>query len=75
MLLLLLFFLTNAFLKFVWAHRRFAYCAILMAAILNDPKNRLTLPTARKTSAVNITGARSYNRSLRAIYFSLAAAA
>ena len=74
-LLLLLFFLTNAFLKFVWAHRLFGYCAILMAAVPNDPKDPLTLPTARKASEVNITGARSYNRGLRAIYFSLAAAA
>ena len=74
-LLLLLFFLTNAFLKFVWAHRLFGYCAILMAAVPNDPNDPLTLPTARKASEVNITGARSYNRGLRAIYFSLAAAA
>ena len=74
-LLLLLFFLTNAFLKFVWAHRLFGYCAILMAAVPNEPKDPLTLPTARKASEVNITGARSYNRGLRAIYFSLAAAA
>lgn len=72
-LLLLLFFLTNAFLKFVWAHRLFGYCAILMAAVPNDPNDPLTLPTARKASEVNITGARSYNRGLRAIYFSLAA--
>ena len=74
-LLLLLFFLTNAFVDFVRAHRLFGYCAILMAAVPNDPNDPLTLPTARKASEVNITGARSYNRGLRAIYFSLAAAA
>ena len=74
-LLLLLFFLTDAFLKFVWAHRGFAYCAILMAAVPNDPNDPLTLPTARKASAVNDTGARNYNRGLRAIYLSRATAA
>ena len=74
-LLLLLFFLTNAFLKFVWAHRPFGYSAILMAAVPNAPNDPLTLPGARKASEVNITGVRSYNRGLRAIYFSLAAAA
>ena len=74
-LLMLLFFLTNAFLKFVWAHRRFAHYTILMAEVPNDLNDPLTLPTARKASAVNITGTRSYNRGLRTIYFSLAAAA
>ena len=46
-----------------------------MAAVPNEPKDPLTLPTARKASEENITSARSYNRGLRAIYFSLAAAA
>ena len=73
-LLLLLFFLTNVFLKFVWAHRLFGYCAILMVAVPNDLNDPLTLPKARKASKVNITDARSYNRGLPTIYFWPAAA-
>jgi uncharacterized membrane protein len=30
-------FLANALLKFIWAHRLFGYCSILMAAVPNDP--------------------------------------
>ena len=54
-------FLANALLKFVWAHRLFGYCSILMAAVPNDP------------GEINITAAKSFNRGLRSIYFALAA--
>ena len=37
-LFLTLLLVTNAVLKFVWAHRLFGYCAILMAAV---PKAKL----------------------------------
>src|SRR5690606_21304965 len=36
-LLLGLLFLANGFLKFVWAHRLFGYCAVMMAAVPIDP--------------------------------------
>ncbi len=32
-------FLANALLKFIWAHRLFGYCSIMMAAVPNDPKH------------------------------------
>ena len=70
-LFLTLLLVTNAFLKFVWAHRLFGYCAILMAAVLNAPEDPQCLQMSRKAGEVNITAARSYNRGLRAIYFSI----
>ena len=45
-ILLVLLFLANAFLKFVWAHRLFGYCAIMMAAVPNDPRLPETEPRA-----------------------------
>ena len=74
-LLLTLFLITNAFLKFVWSHRLFGYCAILMAAVPNAPDDPQSLLMSRKAGEVNITAARSYNRGLRAIYFSIASIA
>ncbi|MBT7224347.1 MAG: DUF599 domain-containing protein [Marinovum sp.] len=74
-LFLTLLLVTNAFLKFVWAHRLFGYCAILMAAVPNAPEDPQCLQMSRKAGEVNITAARSYNRGLRAIYFSIASIA
>lgn len=36
-ILLVLAALTNAFLAFVWSHRLFGYCSVLMAAVPNEP--------------------------------------
>ena len=74
-LFLTLLLVTNAFLKFVWAHRLFGYFAILMAAVPNAPEDPQCLQMSRKAGEVNITAARSYNRGLRAIYFSIASIA
>jgi len=74
-LLLPLVFLANALLKFVWSHRLFGYCAVLMAAVPNDPKDPTALPRALQAAEINITAARSFNRGLRSIYFALAALA
>ncbi len=71
-LLLVVFFLTNAFLKFVWSNRLFGYCSVLMAAVPNDPKHPRAPLIAHKAGEVNITAARSFNRGLRAVYFALA---
>lgn len=71
--LLILVFLTNAFLKFVWSHRLFAYCQILMAAVPNNPEDPNAMPMAYKAAEVNIYAGRSYNRALRSVYFALAA--
>ncbi len=71
--LLILFFLSNAFLKFVWSHRLFGYCAIVMAAVPDNPTDPHTAPRAAKAAEINITAAKSFNRGLRAVYFALAA--
>ena len=72
---MLLICLANAFLKFVWSHRLFGYCAILMAAVPNDPEDPKAYPRADQAAEVSITAARSFNKAMRATYFSLAAAA
>jgi uncharacterized membrane protein len=66
-------FLANALLKFVWAHRLFGYCSILMGAVPNDPADPLAFHRAAQAAEINITAAKSFNRGLRSIYFALAA--
>ncbi|MBS0125766.1 DUF599 domain-containing protein [Thetidibacter halocola] len=74
-LILMLLFAANAFLKFVWSHRLFGYCAVLMAAVPNDPDDPVAMPRARKAGEINIFAARGYNRGLRSVYFGIASAA
>jgi uncharacterized membrane protein len=64
--------LANALLKFVWSHRLFGYCAIMMAAVPNDHNAVMAAPRARQAAQINITAAKSFNRGLNAIYFALA---
>lgn len=71
-IILSLAFLANALLKFIWAHRLFGYCAVLMAAVPNDPADPQSYPRAAQAAEINITAARNFNRGLRAIYFALA---
>lgn len=71
-LLLVAFFLTNAFLKFVWSNRLFGYCSVLMAAVPNDPTDPRAPGLAGKAAEINVTAARSFNRGLRSVYFSFA---
>ena len=74
-MLVILTFLINAFLKFVWSNRLFGYCAVLMAAVPNDPEDATAQPRAAKAATINITAARSFNRGLRSIYFAMGSAA
>lgn len=74
-LLVLLLFAANAFLKFVWSHRLFGYCSVIMAAVPNDPEDPQALPMALQAGELNITAARGYNRGLRAVYFGIASSA
>lgn len=74
-LMIVAFFLTNGFLKFVWANRLFGYCSVLMAAVPNDIEDAKVYRRAEQAAEINITAARSFNRGLRAIYFALASAA
>jgi uncharacterized membrane protein len=74
-ILLVIGFLTHAFLSFVWAHRLFGYCAVVMASVPNDPEHAQALPRAKQAGALSNTAARSFNRGLRAVYFAIAALA
>jgi uncharacterized membrane protein len=71
-LLVTMFFVVNAFLKFVWSHRLFGYCAIMMAAVPNDASNPVAHDRAMQAADLNITAARSFNAGLRSVYFALA---
>lgn len=74
-ILFLILLLSSAFLRFVWSHRLFGYCAILMGAAgssATDPDNQRI---ARKAGALCTSAGRSFNRGLRQVYFSLAALA
>jgi uncharacterized membrane protein len=69
--LLVIGFLVNALLKFVWANRLFGYCAIMMAAVPNDISDPLASLRAGQAADLNITAAKSFNSGLRSIYFAL----
>lgn len=72
-ILLLMALLANGFLKFVWAVRLFGYCAIVMASTPNDPKNKTTYATAAKAAEIANHAARSFNRGMRSVYYTIAA--
>lgn len=74
-LLVIVLFLTNAFLKFVWSNRLFGYCSVVIGASPNDPTHPKASSFAHKAAELNIAAARSFNRGLRAIYFGLATVA
>ncbi|MBO9448008.1 DUF599 domain-containing protein [Ruegeria sp. R14_0] len=74
-ILIIILLLANAFLKYVWAHRLFGYCAVLMAAVPNDPSDAQAYPRAAQAAEICVTAARSFNRGLRATYFALASVA
>lgn len=71
--LLVIVFLANALLKFIWSNRLFGYCAVIMAAVPNDPADALAPHRAQQAAELNITAAKSFNRGLHSIYFALAA--
>lgn len=68
-------FLTNGFLKFVWANRVFGYCAVVMASVPEDPSDPIAYPRAAQAAELNIRAALNFNRGLRSMYFALAALA
>lgn len=70
-LLVTMFFVVNAFLKFVWAHRLFGYCAVTMASVPNRPDDPVALDRAMQAADLNITAARNFNAGLRSVYFAL----
>ncbi|MBN2906563.1 MAG: DUF599 domain-containing protein [Rhodobacteraceae bacterium] len=70
-ILAVLLLVANAFLKFVWSHRLFGYCAVMMAAVPNDGSDPRALTRAAQAAEINITAARSFNRGMRSLYFAL----
>ena len=68
-------FLTNAFLKFVWSNRLFGYCSVMIGATPNNSEDPKATAFSHKAAELNIAAARSFNRGLRAIYFGLATVA
>ena len=74
-ILVVILLLANGFLKFVWSHRLFGYCAVILASVPNDQNNPACLPRAAQAAEINITAARSFNRGLRSVYFALGALA
>lgn len=74
-ILLIVLFLANAFLKFVWSNRLFGYCAVMMGAVPDSGDHPAALRRAAKAAEINITAARGFNRGLRSLYLALAAAA
>ncbi len=65
--------LVSAFLKFVWSHRLFGYCAVVLGSVPNDKNHPDALGFAAKAAKLNTYAARSFNRGLRAVYFAMAA--
>lgn len=74
-LILVLFFVTNGFFKFVWAHRLFGYCSVVAAAVPNEPDAPNSRMRSDQAALLNITASRSYTRGMRLVYFALAALA
>ncbi len=72
-LLLALFMLGNAFLKFVWANRVFGYSSVVMGAVPNDPDDPQSMPLALKAGKLNGRAAMNFNAGLRSMYFALCA--
>lgn len=66
-------FLAQAFLKFVWSHRIFGYCSVMMAAIPQDPNDPLGPARAACAGELQVRAAINFNRGLRAVYFAMAA--
>ena len=71
--IVVLIFVANALLKFVWSHRLFGYCSIMMAAVPNEVADSEALPRALQAAELNITAARNHNRALRSVYFAMGA--
>lgn len=71
-LLLLAVALAATFMKFVWSHRLFGYCAVLMGAVDGAEATAENRSIARKAALININAARNFNRGLRSMYFTLA---
>jgi len=68
-----IFFIAYAFFKFAWSQRLFGYCAVLIGATPEWDATRETeiIAAAERAGVVNGLAARSFNRGLRSMYFTL----
>ena len=51
-IIVILLFLTNAFLKFVWSHRVFGYCAVMLGAMPNEGNSPLAQRRAAQAATL-----------------------
>lgn len=72
-ILLALALVARAFLSFVWSNRLHGYCAIMLAAIPNDPADPRSDQRVRQAGDLNIAAARHFGAGLRTVYFALGA--
>lgn len=70
-ILFILVLLVLAMMKFVWAHRLFGYCAVIIGS--TPPPGGADCPRiANEAAEININAGRSFNRGLRLVYFTFA---
>ncbi len=68
-----IFFISYAFFKFAWAQRLFGYCSVLIGATPEWDATREAeiFAAADRAGNINSLAARSFNRGLRSLYFTL----
>ncbi len=68
-----IFFIAYAFFKFAWSQRLFGYCAVLIGATpeWDETREAEIMAAAHRAGVINGLAARSFNRGLRSMYFTL----
>jgi uncharacterized membrane protein len=74
-LLLVIAALVMSLLQFMWSHRVFGYCVVLLGAIPADGNTAEGRRIAEMGARLNVLGSRNFNRGLRSAYFALTALA
>lgn len=67
--------LVLSLLQFLWSHRVFGYCVVLLGAIPNDPASAESRRIAEMGARLNVLASRNFNQGLRSAYFALTALA
>jgi uncharacterized membrane protein len=65
--------LALSLLQFLWSHRVFGYCVVLLGAIPNDPASPEARRIAEMGARLNVLASRNFNQGLRSAYFALVA--
>ncbi len=74
-ILLVIAALALSLLQFLWSHRVFGYCVVLLGAIPNDPASAQAGRIAEMGARLNVLASRNFNQGLRSAYFALTALA